>query len=150
MWRQRVSSLWLSECSFTICLTPYNRKWNVLSASFRWHTASDCPANSPTATTWYLSARQRQTPYSQNRRRHPLFPWHSCSPAMSPSRTCMGCHGSSFSTTFTPASQPTNKNWFRPPIEKVNVSHVTLSDNWHIVCVRVFVCIEARGGCTRC
>ena len=33
MWRQRVSSLSLSESSFTICTTPYNLKYNMLSAS---------------------------------------------------------------------------------------------------------------------
>ena len=32
MWRQRVPFS-LSEWFFTICLTPYNRKYNVLSAS---------------------------------------------------------------------------------------------------------------------
>ena len=29
--------LWLFEWSFTICLTPYNRKYNVLSASLNKH-----------------------------------------------------------------------------------------------------------------
>ena len=33
MWHQRVSTLSLSEWSFTICLMPYNRKYNVLSVS---------------------------------------------------------------------------------------------------------------------
>ena len=44
MWRQRVSSI-VSLWSFTICLTPYNRKFkNVLSASLNKRFPSFLPS----------------------------------------------------------------------------------------------------------
>ena len=45
-------ALSLSEWTFTICLTPYNRKWNVLSASLNKHFLLPSSLSVKSAKVW--------------------------------------------------------------------------------------------------